>query len=248
MLDADFTIDALLDRAKAFEGRLAGLRDSAAEDAPAWYPYGSVVDAVYMMTQFLSEGHRDLRPFLGAGAVVDVAAADGELAFFFESLGCRATIVADSDSPPPARSRRLKAALGSSADVLVADLDGGEMFPGWFDMAFFFGTLFHFRNPLGVLARLARRSRHCMLSTRVFRQISNVPLGEYPVAYLLDAYEASNDPTCYWVFTEAGLRRTVGRVGWEVLDYWTFGNTTNSDPSSSQGDERAFCLLRSGLT
>jgi hypothetical protein len=47
------------------------------------------------------------------------------------------------------------------------------------------------------------------------------------------------------MFTEAGLRRILDRCGWDVLDFATFGNTTDSDPASREGDERAFCFVRS---
>ena len=45
----------------------------------------------------------------------------------------------------------------------------------------------------------------------------------------------------------AGLRRILHRTGWDVLDYMSVGNTTQSDPASPGGDERAVCLLRSRL-
>ena len=48
--------------------------------------------------------------------------------------------------------------------------------------------------------------------------------------------------TNYWIFTEAGLKRLLARSGWRVADYATAGNTSASDPISSAGDERAYCL------
>ena len=47
------------------------------------------------------------------------------------------------------------------------------------------------------------------------------------------------------MFSEAGLRRILYRSGWDVLDFMTLGNTTDSDPATNKGDERAFCYLRS---
>jgi hypothetical protein len=68
-------------------------------------------------------------------------------------------------------------------------------------------------------------------------------LRDLPLAYLLDDREANNDPTNYWIFSEAGLRRLIKRTGWEPRDFITVGNTVDSDPAGPDGDERAFCLL-----
>lgn len=72
-----------------------------------------------------------------------------------------------------------------------------------------------------------------------------VDLQNVPTAYLVSPSETNNDPTNYWIFTSPGLRRILDRTGWDVLDYMTVGNTHNSDPATAEGDERAFCLVRS---
>jgi hypothetical protein len=72
-----------------------------------------------------------------------------------------------------------------------------------------------------------------------------VDLQNVPAAYLVSPDETNNDPTNYWIFTNPGLRRILDRTGWDVLDYMTVGNTLNSNPATSEGDERAFCLVRS---
>jgi hypothetical protein len=55
------------------------------------------------------------------------------------------------------------------------------------------------------------------------------------------------DKTNFWMFSPAGLRRICDRANWDVCDIGFFGNTAYSDPVSPEGDERAFCLLRSRL-
>lgn len=66
-----------------------------------------------------------------------------------------------------------------------------------------------------------------------------------PVAYLLDERESNNDPSNYWIFSDAGLKRILKRTGWDICDYITIGNTANSDPAISEGDERAFLFMKS---
>jgi len=46
-------------------------------------------------------------------------------------------------------------------------------------------------------------------------------------------------------FTEPALRRLFERTKWEVVRFFTVGDTVSSDPDSPSRDERAFCLLRS---
>ena len=104
---------------------------------------------------------------------------------------------------------------------------------------------------------LARQARYAFISTRVTRfnvaagaegsqvNSSRIELRDAPVAYLVDANETNNDATNFWMFSEAGLRRILQRSGWDILDFMTVGNTKDSDPATAQGDERAFCYVRS---
>lgn len=73
-------------------------------------------------------------------------------------------------------------------------------------------------------------------------------IADLPVAYLLDPDECNNDSTNYWIFSFTGLLRILRRTGWEVAELVTVGCTTGSDPASPEGDERAFCLLRSTVS
>jgi hypothetical protein len=88
------------------------------------------------------------------------------------------------------------------------------------------------------------------VSSKAFARLfhsERVDFSKIPVAYLLDEREANNDPTNFWIFSDAGLRRILKRTGWEILDYITVGNTNDSDPATAEGDERAFCLVKSRL-
>jgi hypothetical protein len=71
------------------------------------------------------------------------------------------------------------------------------------------------------------------------------PTAELPMAYLLDERECNDDPSNFWIFTEAGLKRILARTNWEILDFRTFGDRWRSNPSATDRDERAFCLARS---
>jgi hypothetical protein len=156
----------------------------------------------------------------------------------------------------------LKEALLSSVEIREVDLDSQFSLPEKdYNRAFLLGILYHLKNPFYVLEALSKAARYCLIATRIARfnrstteieettaelsQNERVDLGNIPVAYLLDEVEANNDPSNYWIFSDAGLRRILKRTGWQILDYITVGNTTDSDPASAQGDERAYCLVKS---
>ena len=172
--------------------------------------------------------------------MLDLGCADGDLAFFFEDLGCRVLAV---DHPPAnyngmAGVAALKTALDSSVRIEALDLDAGVPLPlRRCGLALGFGILHRLKNPYGVLEGLARRARYCLLSTTVTRFAPDraTPVGDLAVAFLTGSDGMRGDPANYWTFSETGLRTLVDRCGWDVYDWLA--------PDAE--DDRAFCLLRS---
>ena len=147
--------------------------------------------------------------------------------------------------------RALKDALESAVEIFELDVDDRFALPApAYGLALFLGTLYHLKNPFYALETVARHARFCLLSTRIarFTPGGRVNFQDLPMAYLLDDREANADPTNYWIFSEAGLRRILQRSGWEVRAFTTTGDTCTSDPSAPAADERAFCFLRSRLS
>jgi 2-polyprenyl-3-methyl-5-hydroxy-6-metoxy-1,4-benzoquinol methylase len=253
-------IDEIARRAKLFETHLNEVKAGCAVDFP-WYPYGTL-DNFHILDRTLTGEHRDLIALMGQGPVLDIGAADGELAFFVESLGIPTHVV---DFPTTNCNgcrgvRRLREAMSSKIEIFESDIDRTfALGQGQYTFAFFLGILYHLKNPYGVLESLAQRVRHAVISTRVTRYnvasamvnrrapVNNtlVDLQRVPAAYLVAPDECNNDATNFWMFSEAGLRRILYRTGWDVLDFATFGNREDSDPATAAGDERAFCLVRS---
>jgi SAM-dependent methyltransferase len=191
-----------------------------------------------------------LGPDGGGRKVLDLGCADGELGFFLESLGYQVTAVDHGvyNHNGMRGARALKAALGSSVELVELDLDRPFQLPGGpYDLAFFLGTLYHLRNPFHVLEELAKRSAFCFLSTRIARRFpGGAPMPkDVALAYLLDETELNNDESNYFVFSEPGLRLALKRTYWDVLDFLPVGDTRRSDPVRADRDERAFCFLRS---
>ncbi len=109
------------------------------------------------------------------------------------------------------------------------------------------GILYHLKNPFFVLETIARKSRYCLLSTRIARYgvDAGLEMENAPLAYLLSPDECNNDATNFWIFSFAGLLRLADRCGWRVLEQRRVGDTSASDPASPEHDERAFLLLES---
>jgi hypothetical protein len=252
-------IAELAQRAKAYEGELAAVKARLAPQDFSWYPYDTL--AGFHILEVLGMGHYDLLALANGETIADIGTADGDTAFFLESLGHRVDAI---DFPPTNFNRcrgvrAMKAELQSSVNIREVDLDARFELPGArYGLAFFLGILYHLKNPFGALEALASVAKHAVISTRITRfnlardalrrhalNAERVDLRTVPVAYLVDAFETNGDATNYWMFSEQGLRRILYRAGWDVIEFMTIGNTVESDPATNAGDERAFCLVRS---
>ena len=240
---ADIARDAMVFRAKLQRTK------AMLEPEGFWYPYDSLSNFVHFDRMLQGENRGVFEAFQNL-SIVDIGAADGDMAFFFESLGNTVDVVdhAPTNFNGLRGIERLRNHLDSSVTVYDIDLDRRFDLPReHYDVAFFLGILYHLKNPYSIMEGLAKRVDTCFLSTKVTKFAGSPPLliDSLPVAYLLEPREANNDPTNFWVFTISGLKRLLDRTGWDVLDYTTVGNTHNSDPAKPEGDERAFCYLRS---
>jgi len=261
MLERNADIDAIGESARRFGDMLAAKKKELASVDFDWYPYGTL-DSFYLFTKLLKGESRKLFDLIGDGPFVDIGAADGDTAYFLESCGLRGLAI---DYPPTNYNgcrglRLLHGALRSAIEIQELDLDRAVWQPGeQYALAFFLGTLYHLKNPFLALESLARHCRYALVGTRVARynvarhgagtrggvNPTRVELRNIPAAYLVAPDETNNDPTNYWIFSEAGLRRILDRSGWDVVNWMTWGNTVESDPATAEGDERAFALLRS---
>jgi len=241
-------------KADQFEERL----DVVKRESPAikWY-FGDILANIDALGSLLTGNNREIFGDFIGGHVADIGAADGDVAFFLETLGYQCDII---DFPQYNFNRmsaayHLKEALKSNVSIHEIDLDERFELPRRYDAVFFLGILYHLRNPFFALETLAQNSRYCFLSSRIARWVDS---GFWPwqrrtyirnssVAYLLTPDECNNDSTNYWIFSETGLRRIVERAGWEICDCVLYGDRSNSNPRDQNHDERAFMFLKSRL-
>jgi hypothetical protein len=247
-LSSTLRISDLPAAANLFRDRLRAARARALPQLE-WYPYDSLAN-VYQLERLLGARYDFLLQGAQANGVLDIGCADGDLAFLFESLGCSVTAV---DHPLTNHNhmcgiRALLPLLCSKIGVHEIDLDSQFSLPGEnYGLTLFLGILYHLKNPLYVLERLAKHSKYCLLSTRIARRFPDgTPMPtDTPIAYLLEADELNQDNSNFWIFSAAGLRRLLKRTHWEILESCAVGDTATSNPISPDRDERVFCLLKS---
>lgn len=240
----------LLELASDWKKKLQSAKETPPAPNRTWYAYDILASLWHLEGVFKQLPAGNLEMFR-KGHFADIGTADGDLAFFFESLGSTVDLI---DWPATnwnglAGARTLKQRLDAKgASIHEVDLDSQFRLPSTrYDVIFLLGILYHLKNPFYILETLAHHGRYCCLSTRIARRTADrkVKLEAAPVAYLLDPQECNNDPTNYWIFSAAGLLRLVDRTGWNVLASHRVGDTKKSDPSSEKHDERMFLVLES---
>jgi tRNA (mo5U34)-methyltransferase len=240
-------IGEIANRAEDFKEVLERTKDGLAP-RDFWYRYPTMGN-FRILEALLSGEHRDLTRLADGKPIADIGGADGDCAFFLETLGFQAELI---ENPRPnfnslEGARLLKKAFSSSVEIVEVDLDSQFALPERkYGAIFFMNVLYHLKNPYYVLEALSWRTRYCLLGTKVARYSpAEVHLGDTPVAYLLDRQELNNDPTNYWIFSPVGLRRLVSRTGWQIHDEMTLGDDVRSDPVTRDRDERMLMLIES---
>jgi tRNA (mo5U34)-methyltransferase len=239
---------SLVEQARRFSVALEESRKRAASLTFEWYPYQTLSN-VQHLESLLGAAHGYVMESARQEGILDLGCGDGDLAFFFDSLGYNVTCV---DYPPSNQNsmqglRALHRELRSAVTVREIDVDSEFPLDGKYGLTFCLGLLYHLKNPFFVLEHVARISRFCVLSTRIARRLPDgAPMPDsHALAYLLGEDELNLDDTNFWIFSEPGLRRLLERTRWEVVQFFTTGDRATSDPASLDHDERAFCLLKS---
>lgn len=231
-----------------FKRRFERAKLAAAGDIQ-WYPYDSFAN-LFPIQALLSESRLSFRQLISTGKVLDLGCADGALSFFAESLGAEVDAVDNSLTNINRMEgvRRLACELGAkNVNILDHDVDSlGMPVMREYGLTLFLGTLYHLKNPFACLEMLSRRSRMCLLSTRIMHRLPglSVPVSSLPLAYLLDTGEVGGDVTNYWVFSEGGVARLADRSGWNLLGRVTTGSD-EAEPVGIARDGRLFALLKS---
>jgi tRNA (mo5U34)-methyltransferase len=161
-------------------------------------------------------------PDLTGRGVLDVGAWDGFYSFEAERRGAALVVATDSfswDGPgwgTKAGIELAREALGSrveDVEVDVLDLDSSRL--GTFDVVLFLGVLYHMRDPLGALERVAAMTGGLLVvETEV-----GMLMHRRPAAAFYPGDELAGDPTNWWAPNPTavlGMLRAVGFSNVEV--------------------------------
>ena len=198
-----------------------------------WYSFDSLGNLTHL-DALLPHGIQTVVELAGEDPVADIGTGDGDLAFLLESLGCK---VVAMDWPGTNTNRMLgvnlmKRELGSSVEIREVDLDERFRLDGErFGLVCALGVLYHLKNPIYFLERLARHSRYCLIGTAIL----SARRKRDAIAYLTGDREFNNDPTNYWFFSESGVMRLLDRCGWDISHRYITGDAR----------DRFFCLAES---
>ena len=212
-----------------------------------WYPHDTLANFVYLEKFFT---RYPLERLVKDKHVADIGAADGDLSFFLQSLGYKCDIIdhATSNMNNLEGARKLLDWFEAHDRVRIFDIDLDSQFglpEEKYDLVFFLGVLYHLKNPFYVLEKLSSHCNYLVLSTRVAQYTPDgTKIEGNALAYLLNEFESNNDPTNFWIFTNPGLKRLFERTGWDIVYQDNVGDTTRSNPSDNDRDERSFVLLK----
>jgi hypothetical protein len=168
---------SLTEAAANFRQRLGAIKAAINPSFP-WYPYDTLANFAHLAPFFATH---DLASLAGDGNILDIGAADGDTAFFLESLGYKAGIVDHG----PTNYNTLRGAhlvrdkLQSCVTIDDVDLDSTFVLPGSnINLVFFLGILYHLKNPFYVLEQLA--TAHAMPSSARASRASPPPASQSP--------------------------------------------------------------------
>lgn len=242
-------IEALQEKAVLFRAHLEDIKRNNPPQGFTWYGY-DILANVGAIDGLLTGRNREIFQELPGKHVADIGAADGDLAFFLETLGVNSHIVdyAPTNWNGLRGAYALKNLLKSNVDIYEVDLDSQFSLPFTeYFLIFFLGILYHLKNPFYALETLSRFTRYLILSTRIanLSRKNGIDYTHEPMAYLLAPDELNNDASNYWIFSEAGLRRLFDRTGWAIRDSIIYGFKDFATPQDLDRDQRIFVLLES---
>lgn len=184
-----------------------------------WYPHD--IMASFHHSAGIIPAHEMDGLAAGGKRILDIGAADGDLGYFYASLGCDVTFI---DNPPTNFNKcegmaKLGGILGYPTNLIEADVDFGLEIDGQYDLAICLGLMYHLRNPMLLLMTLAQHAEHMVLSNRIMTHLPDgTDVSGLPISYALECRESNNDPTNYYTMTPMAMCRMLKRAGWIVRD------------------------------
>ena len=246
----DRTLDGnfLLEEATKFRSEINQIKGKINDFQ--WYPYDSLSNFVHLK-DFLNSMPLNMLAKLGS-EILDIGAADGEVAFLLERLGYKPNILdyGATNHNNLEGVRTLSKIRESEVQIFDFDLDSYRsvetVLPNQVSLTFLLGIHYHLKNPFLILDFLSKKTEYLFFSTRIARySVQGYEMKKEALSYLLSPTELNNDATNYWVFSQEAILRLFERTGFEVIKWNCVGDLKRSVPNDINHDERFFALLKS---
>ncbi len=157
--------------------------------------------------------------------VLDVGCAEGFFSFEAERRGAREVIAIDSYPDSVRRFNICRSAFNSKATAFLCNVyDLNVRAFGTFDMVFFFGVLYHLRNPVLALEKIFSVCTGTLLmQTAGMVEIpnqENIALAQFHPRGIQSgtAENPMFDPTVFWLPNVECTRALVNHVGFQNVD------------------------------
>jgi tRNA (mo5U34)-methyltransferase len=159
-------------------------------------------------------------PDLRGRTVLDVGCWDGFYSFECEKRGASKVLATDHYVWNAfGKQGFLTAREILDAGVDHKDIDPLDILPetvGTWDIVLFLGVLYHLRDPLSVLERIARVTKHLLV---VESHIVNLPMfNNIPMAAFYENDELNDDPTNWWGPNLKCLTQMVRSAGFQPVE------------------------------
>ncbi|SHE89163.1 tRNA (mo5U34)-methyltransferase [Ferrithrix thermotolerans DSM 19514] len=189
----------------------------------SWYhrielPHGIVTPGVYDPREMLT---RIKLPNLEGRTVLDIGAWDGFWSFEAKKRNASLVLATDSYSWTGEgwgdKRGFLLAREALGLDVEDLEIDVMSLSPnevGRFDVVFFLGVLYHLRDPIGALEKVASVTSD-MLILETESSLSWLPM---PAAAVFPGTELNEDPTNWWSFNERAIVALLRSVGFRRVE------------------------------
>ncbi len=153
--------------------------------------------------------------------VLDIGHAEGFFSFEAERRGAAEVIGIDNYPPMNHKFNLCKYALGSNAQGFRASVyDLNPRTFGTFDMVFFFGVLYHLRNPIMALEKIFSVCTGTLLmQTATGAHNFDKPAAEFhPSGIMSGLNKEVWDPTCFWFPNPACCKAMLEHVGFQQAE------------------------------
>lgn len=162
--------------------------------------------------------------------VLDIGCAEGFFSFEAERRGAREVVAIDSFPDSIRRFNICRSAFDSKATGFLCSVyDLNERAFGTFDMVFFYGVLYHLRNPILALEKILSVCTGTMLLQTAGYEVpgmADIPLAKFH-PFGLQSGPPENpvwDPTVFWLPNGECVRAMVAHAGFLDIE------TISTDP------------------